>query len=181
MCATLRTLRFGETLDEADRRPLRPAEIIGSFRVVFRNAETTRYTLALTASFGAFVIFLGSSQPVIDDIYGRGEQFALWFAVASVAMTVSFLSVDRFIVRYGSARVAHFSAVTSLSASALMLVGALAGGGVPSFWIWFGLLGVANAFSTLLTPTCYSLGLAPMGDRAGTASTTPSRRWRSAT
>ena len=32
------------------------------------------------------------------------------------------------------------------------------------------LIAVANAFTTLLTPTCYSLALAPMGDRAGTAS-----------
>jgi DHA1 family bicyclomycin/chloramphenicol resistance-like MFS transporter len=73
-------------------------------------------------------------------------------------------------VRYGSARVANFSAWVSLGASALLLVVALAAGGVPSFWIWFGLLAVANAFITLLTPTCYSLGLAPMGERAGTAS-----------
>lgn len=164
------TIRFGETLDESNRRLLRPAEIAESFRAVFTNAETARYTLALTAGFGAFVIFLGSSQPIIDDIYDRGDQFALWFAVASTAMIVSFLSVDRFIVRYGSARVAAFSASTALAASAVMLMAAVAGDGVPSFWAWFGVLAVANTFSALLTPTCYSLGLAPMGERAGTAS-----------
>ena len=164
------TLRFGETLDPANRQPLELRPLLSSFRVVFTTAATARYTLALTAGFGAFIIFLGSSQPIIDDIYGRGDQFALWFAVASMAMIVSFLSVNRFIVRHGSARVALVAASVALTASATMLVVALATDGVPAFGVWFGLLGVANAFNTLLTPTCYSLGLAPMGERAGTAS-----------
>ena len=32
------------------------------------------------------------------------------------------------------------------------------------------LIGFANAFTTMLTPTCYALGLEPMGALAGTAS-----------
>lgn len=164
------TLRFGETLAPEHRRPMRLADTIESFRVVFTTPATARYTVALTFSFGGFIIFLGSSQPVIDDIYGRGEQFAFWFAVASIAMVVSFLTVNRFIVLYGSARVAMASALVSLATSVALLVACLAGDGVPSFAAWFGLLGIGNAFGTLLTPTCYSLGLAPMGDRAGIAS-----------
>ncbi len=80
------TRLFGETLDPANRRPLEPMEIVRGFRIVFSNRSTIGYTAALTFGFGAFIVFLGSSQPVIDTIYGRGDEFALWFAVASVLM-----------------------------------------------------------------------------------------------
>lgn len=164
------TYRFGETLDPGNRQPLEVGPLAASFRAVFTNPVTARYTLALTASFSAFIIFLGSSQPIIDDIYGRGDQFALWFAVASVGQIVAFLTVNRFIVRFGSARVARGAAALAVTTSSILLVAALLTDGVPAFGLWFSLLLVANAFNSLLTPTCYSLGLAPMGERAGTAS-----------
>ncbi len=164
------TVRFGETLDPAHRRPLQPSEVARSFRAVFGHPVTARYTLALATAFGSFIIFLGSSQPVIDNIYDRGDQFALWFAVASVAMIVAFLSVNRFIERYGSARVAATAAAVSTAGGGAVVVAALVSDGVPPFGVWFGLVVVINAFGTLLTPTCFSLAMAPMGHQAGTAS-----------
>jgi len=164
------TLRFGETLDPAHRRPLEFRPVLAGFRSVFTTPITLRYTLALTFSFGAFISFLGSSQPVIDRIYGRGDSFALWFGLGSVAMTVAFLSVNVFIKRYGAHQVAVFSATASVAASGLLLIASFTANGVPAFGVWFALITLANAFTTLLTPTCYSLALAPMGDRAGTAS-----------
>lgn len=164
------TSRFGETLDPENRRPLELGKVAEGFRSVFGTATTMRYTLALTFSFGAFVVFLGSSQPIIAELYDRGEQFAFLFAVSSIALVVSFLSVNRFIVRWGAHRVAVGSALIALGASTSLLFAALTQDGLPNFWIWFVLVAVANAFLTLLTPTCYSLALAPMGDRAGTAS-----------
>lgn len=164
------TFRFGETLDPANRRPLDFTRTVGGFRAVFSTQPTLAYTMALTFGFGAFIIYLGSAQPIIDNIYDRGDRFALWFGVASAAMAVSFFSVNRFIERYGASRVAVGSSTLAVTASAVLLVWSLAADGVPSFWVWLILVGVANAFTTLLTPTCYALGLEPMGDRAGTAS-----------
>lgn len=157
--------RFGETLDPVNKRPLEARKIVAGFQSVFGNPATLRYALAMMFGFGAFIVFLGSSQPIIDEIYGRGDQFALWFALGSLALVVSFFSVNRFIVAWGTHRVAVASAVISLGASVVLLTVSSVQDGVPSFGVWFGLITVANAFTTLLTPTCYSLALAPMGDR----------------
>ena len=54
--------------------------------------------------------------------------------------------------------------------SGLLLVTARASDGVPRFGIWVTLIALTNGFVTLLTPTCYALGLEPMGALAGTAS-----------
>ena len=164
------TRRFGETLDPANRRPLEPMEIVRGFRIVFSNRSTVGYTGALTFGFGAFIVFLGSSQPVIDLIYGRADQFALWFGVASVLMAVAFFSVNRFIERHGAHRVAVAVTVATIASGLALVVISMMQDGVPGFFVWFALIAVASSSVTLLTPTCYSLGLEPMGDLAGTAS-----------
>ena len=164
------TAWFGETLDPADRRSFEFRSTMAGFRQVFTTRSTRRYTLTLTFGFGAFMVFLGSSQPIIDDIYGRGDQFAFWFGAAAALMAVFFFSVNRFIDRFGAHRVAVASASLALSLSAVLLLVALVGDGVPPFAVWIVLVALANAFTTLLTPSCYALGLEPMGELAGTAS-----------
>jgi len=164
------TMWFGETLAESDRRPLDATSTIKGFRQVFTTRSTRRYTLTLTFGFGAFMVFLGSSQPIIDDIYGRGDQFGFWFGAAAALMAVFFFSVNRFIDRFGAHRVAVASASSALGLSAVLLVVAVVGDGVPPFAVWIVLVALANAFTTQLTPSCYALGLEPMGELAGTAS-----------
>ena len=163
-------LRFGETLAPENRRPLELARIGSGFYSVFANQLTLRYTLAMTFAYGAFFSFLGSSQPVIAQIYDRGDTFPLWFGLMSIAFVVAFFSVNPFIVRHGAHKVAVSAIVATLVSSTALLAVASLSHGVPSFWVWLIAVGVANAFLTLLTPTCFSLALAPMGDRAGTAS-----------
>ncbi len=163
-------LRFGETLAPENRRGLNPTEIASGFRDVFGNRVPFGYTMAMTFGFGGFIVFLGSSQPVIDTIYGRGNQFSLWFAAASIVMAISFFTVNRFIVRYGAHRVAVGASTGTILANVVMLIVALGADGVPPFLIWFCLMAVGNALVTLLTPTCYSLALQPLGNRAGVGS-----------
>ncbi|MGI9604199.1 MAG: multidrug effflux MFS transporter [Acidimicrobiales bacterium] len=161
---------FGETLDPELRRSIDVRATAQGFREVFRTRSTRRYTLTLTFGFGAFMVFLGSSQPIISEIYGRGDQFALWFGAAAFMMALFFFSVNRFIDRHGAHLVAVGSAGLALGFSVILLVAALLTDGVPPFAVWMVLIALANGFTTLLTPTCYALGLEPMGDLAGTAS-----------
>ncbi len=164
------TFRFGETLTPENTRPLDIRAILAGFRAVFTTRATFAYTMALVFAFGGFTVYLASSQPIIDVIYGRGDQFALWFAVAGVAMAIGFFTVNGFIERHGAERVAMVCAATVVTLAGVFLVISLRADGVPSFWLWLGFIGTINVFSVLLTPTCYALGLEPMGELAGTAS-----------
>ena len=164
------SVRFGETLAPENVQSLDVRRVAAGFRAVFTNRVTFAHSMALVFAFGGFTVYLGSSQPIIDVIYDRGDQFALWFAVAGVAMAIGFFSVNRFIERHGARDVAMFCAVTVVTLAGVFLVISMQADGVPSFWLWLGFIGTVNVFSVLLTPTCYSLGLEPMGELAGTAS-----------
>ncbi len=164
------SFRFEETLDPADRRPLDASVTLTAMGAVFRNRATMTYLAALTASAGAFVIFLGSSQPIFDRIYGRADQFALLFGLSAIPMAIAFFTVGRFIERHGTHRVAQASVATSVALSSVLAVFVLAADGKPNFWVWIVLVAGSNVFLTLITPMCYSLALQPLGDLAGTAS-----------
>lgn len=164
------TFRFPETLDPADRQPLDASATITAIGAVLRTRVTMTYLAALTASAGAFVIYLGSSQPIFDRIYGRADQFAVTFGAAGILMAIGFFAVNSFIRRYGTHRVAIASVALSVALSLVLLVFVVAADGKPNFWIWIALLSGSNVFLTLITPMCYSLALQPLGELAGTAS-----------
>ena len=52
----------------------------------FATKVTIGSTLAVMFDMGSFVAFLGSSQLLFDDVYGRGDVFAFYFAGMSLFM-----------------------------------------------------------------------------------------------
>ena len=162
-------IRFGETLDPANRRPLRVRPTIDAFRRVVTCRRTVLYASALLFADGAFLIFLGSTQQVFDVIYGRADQFAVLFAASAIVFAAGFLAINPAIGRWGAHPVGVF-VLASAMALAVVLVGlTLATDGVPEFWTWFSLMVVGNTLLALVTPVAISMALEPLGDVAGTA------------
>ena len=121
-------------------------------------------------SYAAFFVFLGSSQPIVDEVYDRAEWFAITFGVISAVNGVCVYLVSRRVERLGATRVARTAYFTSLMGYALMTVAALAADGVPAFLLWGALVTVTGTSSTIVTTTAISLALQPMERIAGTAS-----------
>ena len=165
----LSSVWFGETLPSTKKRNLDWEMTSKSFKTIFSTRLTIGYVLAVTFGQGAFVIWLSSSQPIFDLIYGRANQFAVIFSILGIPMAIAFFASNYFISLFGAKRVAIFSVVLSVLSNAISLLLALADG-VPNFWIWLILIGSSNIFLSLLTPIGLSLALEPMGDFAGTAS-----------
>ena len=166
---TVWSLRFGETLAPVDRRPLGWAATGAAFHQIVKNRTTVGYLVALTFTQAAFFVWLGSSQPVFDLVYGRADRFAVMFSAGGVVQAVGFFSVGWFINRYG----AHRVAVTSIGLVLVLNVALVAlvarADGRPSFWVWFILITASNVFLSMVTPTGLALALQPMGAIAGTA------------
>jgi len=166
---TVWSLRFGETLAPVDRRPLGWAATGAAFHQILKNRTTVGYLVALTFTQAAFFVWLGSSQPVFDLVYGRADRFAVMFSAGGVVQAVGFFSVGWFINRYG----AHRVAVTSIGLVLVLNVALVAlvarADGRPSFWVWFILITASNVFLSMVTPTGLALALQPMGAIAGTA------------
>lgn len=164
------TLAFGETLRPEDRRPLAAGPLLEALGAVVRTRATVGYILAQTFATGAFVIFLGSGQPIIDRIYGRGSQFALFFGIAGTVMSLALVGNNRLIRMHGARTMALVAAISFVTLATGGLVMMLLTDGRPPFAAWFVWLALSNSLPTLMSPMCNSLALEPMGRLAGTAS-----------
>lgn len=164
------TVRFGETLAPANRRTLELAPFVEAMRAVARTRVTFWVLISQAFFSGAFFVWLGSAQPVIDEIYDRASQFTLFFGASGIGMAVALLFNRRLIERYGAATMVVRAAVVYVVVSIIGLVGTLAAAGVPSIWWWFAWAFVVNAMSMIMGPMSASLALDPMGDKAGTTS-----------
>ena len=164
------TVRFGETLQPQHRRPLEFRTTAEAFRRVLSTRATVAYTLALTFSYGAFYIFLGSSQPIMDIIYGRADQFAIAFGVAGIFMAGAFVVVNAIIERFGARAVSVTGMTIFVVLAIVQLLVTRLSDGVPPFGVWLGGLILINMLAAPVGPSCFTLGLEPLGELAGTAS-----------
>jgi DHA1 family bicyclomycin/chloramphenicol resistance-like MFS transporter len=161
---------FGETLPQERRVTLSPRALAHNARLVTRMRSAVGFTLALMFFNGAFLVYLGSSQPIIDRLYGRGNQFAMLFGISGIAMALALAVNNRLIRRYGAEKMTIAVAIALVATAAVGSAITLATDGLPPFWMWFVWLTVSNVCSTLLSPMCAALAMGPMGDLAGTGS-----------
>ena len=167
--AFLWAVRFGETLAVEHRRPLQIAPLVGAFRAV-ATTRVTAWLLVAQAFFGgAFFIWLGSAQPILDDVYDRDAQFTLFFGASGIGMALALLFNRRLIDRFGTRVMVQRAAVVFVAVTVVGLAATLAADGVPSVWIWFGWALAANAMSMIMGPMTGALALEPMADKAGVA------------
>ena len=162
-------IRFGETLAPELRRPIKLAPIREAFGAVMRTRVTLWVLFAQAFFGGAFFVWLGSAQVVLDNIYGRDAQFTLFFGASGIGMALALLFNRRLIVMYGAEKMVIRAATVFVVVSVVGLVGTLLADGVPSVWWWFGWALVANAMGMIMGPMSASLALEPMADKAGTA------------
>jgi len=167
--AALWCLRFGETLDPEARQPLRFGQLGHGMRAIAREPVTARLLIGNVFLSGGFFIFLGSAQPVFDQVYDRASQFAFFFALTGLVAIPALLVNDRMLARFGARLVVLWTGgiaavVAALGAAVTLTADA------PSFWLWYVWLTITAGLLTLSTPALLALALDPMGELAGTAS-----------
>jgi len=168
--AVLWTVRFGETLPRSNRRPIDLGATGRGTLAVLRTRVTIGYTLASMFTFGAFFVYLGSSAPIIDEIYGLDEYFALIFGGSALFLAAAVRTSERFIRRYGADRVAMTAMLGLLAVSTVFTFWSVASEGIPSFWFWYAATCLLGAFTTIFTPTASAIAMEPMQRIAGAAS-----------
>ena len=161
--------RLAETLDPAHRRPLRVRPVLASFRLVARNRTSLGYTLMVTFGFGAFLSFLGSTELIFGDVYGRPGWFVPYFSAFGVMAAAVALGCNRILHRVEASQLALGAGAVFATASAALFAATLAGDGLPPFAVWLTLFSLANACYVGVFPSGMSLALEPMGNMAGTA------------
>lgn len=162
--------RLPETLAPESRRPLELRSITAGFGTVLRNPITSGYTLATLFLQGVFTAYLGSSERLIGEIFGRPDQFPIIFGAIAILFAVGAVINGQVVGIYGMKRLIHVMMGAVLVMSLLLVALSLASNGTPNFWIFMPMLGVLLAMFMFLMPNLNTAALEPMGDLAGTAS-----------
>lgn len=163
-------VRFGETLAVENQRPLRFSQIWLGIQVVAKTRVTLGHMLANVFLSGAFFIFLGSSQPVFDQVYDRSSQFAVFFALVGALTVPPLLLNNRLIERHGARRMSLLACAGSTGLAVAAIIPTMLLDGRPNFWLWYIWLVFVTGLLTVATPAITALALEPMGELAGTAS-----------
>lgn len=173
MCAAagiavaLMVIRLPETLEVADRRSMSGREIWGSCRIVLATPGSLGFLVALTALFGVFIAYLSSSEIIVDQVFGLGKWFPVFFGGMSVVMGLGMVLNGRIVERVGLDRLVRWLLLTNVLASALLLCAAFLTSGRPPFWMYGVLLGVILATHGVLVPNINSAAMRPLAAVAG--------------
>jgi len=126
------------------------------------------YTIAAGCVFGALLGYLSSVQQILQQLYGLGARFPLYFGVVAVSVgSASFLNAT-LVMRYGMRRLATWSIWTVWAVSVVFLGIAYLWGGHPPLWALMSYLllsffGIGLTFGNL-----NALAMHPLGHIAGT-------------
>lgn len=164
------TLRFGETMTIEHRRSVQFRPFVAAFVEVAKTPVTLWALVGSTLFTGSFFVWLGSSQPVLDEVYGRDEQFTVFFGLSGAGMAIALLLNNRLIERFGVRSMLRVAAVGHVVVTLVVLVPVMLADGVPSVWIWFGWAVVTNAATMVIGPMSSALAMEPMADKAGVVS-----------
>jgi MFS transporter, DHA1 family, multidrug resistance protein len=157
-----------ETLPLDGRRPLSLRGALKAYRAVLTHGLTFGYMAASGIIFGALFAFIASSQQIFAQVFGLGDQFALWFMVVAGAMAVANMLNARLVTRFGMRRLSHLAMVCYCGLSgALILVTLLLG---DKFWIFMPLFTLTFACFGMMGSNFSAIALQPFGAMAGTAS-----------
>lgn len=162
-------LRLPETLRPEHRMELRFGRVAKAARVVVSHRQTLAYTLSMTALYGAFTTFIGSSEAIISETFDQGDNFPIIFGGIGVMIGTGMLANARLVSRFSARRVVHTIFFVYLAAGAAFVTLAQATGGRPPLWSFLLIMGFLVMGHALLIPNCNSIAMVPMAAVAGTA------------
>jgi DHA1 family bicyclomycin/chloramphenicol resistance-like MFS transporter len=160
--------RLPETLDEAKRTSLRPADVLGYYRETLTTRQTFGYAIAAGCIIGTMFAYVFSSQQVFTEIYGLGVYFPLAFAAIAIGVALAGFVNARFVVRIGMRVISHGALCAFMASSCAMAIAAT----LDALPLWlFMALATVNLFSFgLMISNFTALAMEPLGHIAGTAS-----------
>ena len=161
--------RLPETLPPERRRP--PAK--GGFRTaaaeVVRTPQTVGFTIALTCIFGMMTAYIGSSQLIIDEVFGRKEQFPLIFGGLALFMALGSFTNAWLVGRVGLYSMIRRSATALVGAAVLMVAIAGAFDGKPPLLLFGLAMACLLPVVAILMPNANTAAMLPLPHVAGTA------------
>ena len=159
--------RLPMTLAEEDKRPFSFEQVVGAFKMIASHRVTAGYMMASGIIFGCLFAFIGASEQVFDEVFGRGEKFYLYFAGIAGLLAVMNLLNSRVVGRYGMRRISHAIVLIFIVLSLFNLLYMQFLG--QNFWVFYVLFTLTFGCFGMMGANFSSLAMEHMGKVAGTA------------
>jgi DHA1 family bicyclomycin/chloramphenicol resistance-like MFS transporter len=162
------SFRLPATLPTTDRQPFRAGDVGRSCRAVLSTPGTVGYLVALSALFAAFLSYLGSSEIILDEVFGLGTWFPVVFGVLALTMGAGMFVNGRIVERVGLDRLVRRLHVGYVTAAVGLLGVTVIADGTPPFVLFAPLLAGVLVCHGVLIPNVNSAAMRPLADVAGT-------------
>lgn len=158
-----------ETLDPANRAPIRPASLLSGIRTLITDPTFMGLTMVGGLGISSFFVFLTSAPFVYTGEFGLSPtEFSVAFAVNALGFFSASQVAGPLGEKFGMIRVIHWGATGFAFFGCLLLAIAIAGG--ASLFVVIGLLFLANACLGVVIPSTMVMALDPHPAIAGLAS-----------
>ncbi|HOZ26901.1 MAG TPA: multidrug effflux MFS transporter [Hyphomonadaceae bacterium] len=158
-------LRLPETLPKERRVPLNLPTMFRNYVKVIKTREALGYTIASGFLFGGLMSYISASEQLYHEVYDTGDWFALWFAGAAIAMSVSNLINSRLVERLGMRLISHAALIAFVIISVVHAV--IASQGPVPFPLFYTLVILAFFCIGFQGPNYNAIAMEPLGALAG--------------
>ena len=160
--------RLPETLHEEDKQDIHLPTITRNMMSAVTLRETIGYTLGSALVFGGLFGFINSSQQLIGEAFGAGDDFPLIFAICAGCMAIANWSNSRIVERFGARRVSHVALFAFIFVAALQLW--FANDPDETLWTFVPLMAANMSLLGFIGANFGSIALQPFRHIAGAAS-----------
>jgi MFS transporter, DHA1 family, multidrug resistance protein len=160
--------RLPETLDPANKQPIRPRAIIANWGKVIKNRTAIGYVVGSGIIQGALFGYLNASEQLFSDTFNAKDFFPIGFAIIAIGIAIANFTNSRIVERFGARRVSHSAIFVFITLAILQLLAAIFA--PTSMPIFLALLTCNMAMIGFLGSNFSSIAMQPFGTIAGSAS-----------
>ncbi|WP_215900900.1 multidrug effflux MFS transporter [Acinetobacter seifertii] len=163
-------LRLEETLLPEKRLPMRLQAFQEGFKEVVSNKTTMSYLLCAGFCFGGFIGYLGTSQQIFMQQFGKtGQEFSAYFAVLAGVMGIASFTNSKIVMKFGMRPFCIYGFL-GLCLISLVFLGIQLLGVAVSFWMFMLYACILFLLFGTLFGNLNAIAMEPMGHVAGMAS-----------
>ncbi len=162
-------LRLPETLPPERRRSVSPRALVDAAGAVVRNRQTMAFCLASTFLFGILTSYVGSTQVIVEEVFGQEDLFPFIFGALAIGLALGSLLAGRLVTRIGLARLVRVGALYAVGSAAVLAAVGIATDGQPPLWLFLAASALMLPSVTALVPNTNTAAMAPLASMAGMA------------
>jgi MFS transporter, DHA1 family, multidrug resistance protein len=160
-------VRQSETLPKERRIPLSFTRMWRSAGLIVRHGKVMAYTLISGLVFGAMLLYLSVARAMFEDLYQKGEEFPLLFAILALGIGIAAIINGKIVMRFGMFKVSTWALSGIIIFSSLLFGVSVFYHGAPPFLLLMVLLAIILFFVGFIFGNINAMCMEWLGGIAG--------------